>query len=198
MGDWLVLPAFDGRGLLPAFLDGDPTNADRSPYLASMSEIVARFGTSQRRRNLLANLLDYRELLATDDYVSGLQFVDGSFVEDVETIQGRAPDDIDVFSFLSAPQKYHQDRNLWGSHGLPFWRQSIADRDANKQRFSLDTYAALIEELGVGGVIEKSIYWYSLFAHQRDTFAWKGFVRVPLNSADDQVARQLLHQAQVP
>lgn len=162
-----------------------------------MSEIASRFGTSQHRRDLLTNLLDYRALLATDDYVSGLQFVDGSFVEDVETIRGRAPDDIDVFSFLSAPPKYHQDPALWARQGLPFWQQSVADRDANKQRFSLDTYAALIEELGIGGVIEKSIYWYSLFAHQRDTLAWKGFVRVPLDSADDQVARQLLHQAQV-
>jgi len=176
LGDWLVIPTFDGRGLLPAFRGGDPTTADRSPYSATMAEVVARFGNSQRRRELLVNLLDYRALLATDGYVSGLQFIDGSFTENVETIRGRAPDDIDVFSFLSAPSKYHKDPNLWAQQGFHFWQQNVADRDANKSRFSLDTYAALIEELGIGGVIEKSIYWYSLFAHQRDTFAWKGFV----------------------
>jgi len=153
-----------------------------------MSEFAATFGTTPHRRVLIRNFIAYRSLLATDGYESGIQFVDGSFVENVEVIQGRDPKDIDVFSLLSVPKKYFSDSAAWHANGFPFWQNEIVDQAKNKDRFSLDTYAMLYEELQPVSLIKNVIYWYGLFSHQRDTYAWKGFVAVLLNPAEDKSA----------
>lgn len=185
----MPLPSFDPRGLLPPFVGADATTPDRSPYWATMPELVAAFGTTRHRCQLLRNLIAYRALLAEGGYVGGIQFIDGSFVENVEALN-RNPMDIDVFSILSAPSKYLTDPAAWQATGLPFWHAEVANRDLNKQRFSLDTYAVLFEERQAQpmNLISDIIYWYGLFSHQRDTFAWKGFAGLALDPAADQVA----------
>ena len=95
----MPIPAFDGRGLLPPFLGADATTPARSPYRATMTELVATFGTSPPRCNLLFGLIKYRELLASLGYIDGEQFVNGSFVENVETREERDPGDIGVSAF---------------------------------------------------------------------------------------------------
>jgi hypothetical protein len=183
------LPSFDLRGLLPPFVGADATTPDRSPYWATMPELVSAFGTTPHRCQLLRNLIAYRALLAQGGYVGGIQFIDGSFVENVEALN-RNPSDIDVFSILSAPPRYLTDPAAWQATGLPFWNAEVANRDLNKQRFSLDTYAVLFEERQAQpmNLIGDIIYWYGLFSHQRDTFAWKGFAGLALDPAADQVA----------
>ena len=184
------LPSFDLRGLLPPFVGTDAATQDRSPYWATMPELVSAFGTTPHRRALLRNLIAYRALLAQGGYVGGIQFIDGSFVENVEALANRDPSDIDVFSILSAPPRYLTDPAAWQATGLPFWNAEVANRDLNKQRFSLDTYAVLFEEIQAQPInyINQIIYWYGLFSHQRDTFAWKGFAGLALDPAADQVA----------
>lgn len=191
------VPPFDVRGLLPPFVGADATTQERSPYPATMTEVTARLGTTPQRRQLLRNLIAYRELLASEGYQNGVQFIDGSFVENIEGSANRSPDDIDVFSILSAPQKYLSNQSAWSNTGLNFWQTEIADRNKNKQRFLLDTYAVLYEELQLQpmDLIQHIIYWYGLFSHQRDTFAWKGFVVLPLDPTDDQVALTQLGSA---
>ncbi|MCB6179437.1 hypothetical protein LHP98_15045 [Rhodobacter sp. Har01] len=154
-----------------------------------MPELAAAFGTTPHRQQLLRNLIAYRALLAQEGYVGGIQFIDGSFVENVEALN-RNPSDIDVFSILSAPPRYLTDPAAWQATGLPFWNAEVANRDLNKQRFSLDTYAVLFEERQAQpmNLIGDIIYWYGLFSHQRDTFAWKGFAGLALDPAADQVA----------
>jgi hypothetical protein len=183
------LPSFDLRGLLPPFVGADATTADRSPYWATMPELVGAFGTTPHRRQLLRNLIAYRALLAQEGYLGGIQFIDGSFVENVEALN-RNPSDIDVFSILSAPPRYLTDPGAWQATGLPFWNAEVANRGLNKQRFSLDTYAVLFEERQAQpmNLISDIIYWYGLFSHQRDTFAWKGFAGLALDPAADQAA----------
>lgn len=186
----MPLPSFDLRGLLPPFVGADAATQDRSPYWATMPELVAAFGTTPHRCALLRNLIAYRALLAQGGYVGGIQFIDGSFVENVEALANRDPSDIDVFSILSAPPRYLTDPAAWQATGLTFWNAEVANRDLNKQRFSLDTYAVLFEEIQVQPInyINQIIYWYGLFSHQRDTFAWKGFAGLALDPAADQVA----------
>ena len=184
------LPSFDERGLLPPFIGGDATTPDRSPYWVTMSELAASFGTTDHRRQLLRNLIDYRALLAQEGYMGGIQFVDGSFMENVEAFAGRAPGDIDVFSVLRVPQKYVAAPETWQSEGLAFWKTEVIDRDRNRQRFGLDTYAVIFEESNANPMlhIRNIIYWYGLFSHQRYTFAWKGFAGVDLDPMGDQAA----------
>lgn len=190
----MPLPSFDARGLLPPFAGADATTAHRSPYWVTMSELVEAFGTTSHRRQLLRNLIDYRALLARDGYVGGIQFIDGSFVENVEALANRSPSDIDVFSILSAPAKYLTDDVAWHTTGLPFWQTEVINRDLNKKRFNLDTYAVLFEERQAQpmNLISDIIYWYGLFSHQRDTFAWKGFAGLSLDPAADQAALSAL------
>lgn len=193
----MALPAFDLRGLLPPFIGADATTQDRSPYWTSIQDLAGALGTTPHRRQLLRNLIAYRGLLASDGYIGGIQFIDGSFVENVEMFAKREPSDIDVFSVLNVPLKYRADPSIWPSSGLPFWQTEIVDRDRNKLRFSLDTYAVLFEELQAQpmALISNIIYWYGLFSHQRDTFAWKGFAGLVLDPAGDQAALAILGSA---
>lgn len=186
----MPLPSFDLRGLLPPFVGADAATPDRSPYWVTMPELVGAFGTTPYRRQLLRNLIAYRALLAQDGYVGGIQFIDGSFVENVEALANRNPSDIDVFSVLNLPPKYLTDIVAWQAVGLSFWQAEIVNRERNKQRFSLDTYAVLFEERQAEpmNLISDIIYWYGLFSHQRDTFAWKGFAGLMLDPAADQAA----------
>lgn len=186
------VPSFDGRGLLPPVLGPDDTTRDRSPYFASMTELVTALGTTPWRENLLFGLLEYRRLLDRHGYSDGLQFIDGSFVENVEVRESRDPGDIDVFSFLMRPAAYQQDPNLWATVGFPAWAGELMDRDKNKARFLLDTYGIAVDQHGRLTLINETIYWYSLFSHRRVTREWKGFVIMPLNPPDDAAARAMI------
>jgi hypothetical protein len=186
------VPGFDARGLLPPYIGPDETAVDRSPYGAAMTEIVVRLAATSHRRNLLKGLLDYRQLLNGLGYTAGLQFIDGSFVEDVETREARDPKDIDVFSFLERPLRYRNDPAIWATVGFSEWSNEIVNRPHNMSRFNLDTYAVAVDQVSGLDVILATTYWSSLFAHKRITHDWKGFLRVPLNFADDVAARALL------
>lgn len=188
----MPLPSFNTNGILPPVAGSDPTDTDRSPYIVTMTELVQAFGTTPRRRLLLRNLITYRELILSGGYTSGLQFLDGSFVEDVETNSRREPGDIDVFSLLHVPAPYMQDPSSWQQGGFQFWAEEIQNQPRNKERFQLDTYATLVEDFQLIGLLKNVMYWYSIFSHQRDTFAWKGFVAVVLDAAQDADALILL------
>jgi Family of unknown function (DUF6932) len=185
------VPAFDARGLMPPFLGSDAVTKDRSPYEVTMPEIVASLGTTQVRRGLIRGLLDYRGLLTQLGYTTGVQFIDGSFAENIEAREGREPDDIDVFSYLMRPAHY-QDPTTWAASGFAEWSSEIVDRARNRLRFRLDTYAIAVDQHGPLRLIIETIYWYSLFAHKRITHDWKGFLRVRLSATDDAAARTLL------
>lgn len=83
-----MIPAFGPSGVLPPFIDADATaRPGASPYLTTMTEIVRRFGTSAERLAILRGLLDYRAELLRVGIVRGFQWIDGSFVEDCQTIR---------------------------------------------------------------------------------------------------------------
>lgn len=186
------LPGFNARGLLPPLIGHDETTADRAPYEATMTDVALALGTTPERRRLLKGLLEYRELLGTLGYTGGVQFINGSFVENVEARESRTPGDIDVFSFLERPPQYRNDPALWALTGFADWRDQIANRNLNKVRFCVDTYAVAVDQHGVLRLITTTIYWYSLFAHKKITHDWKGFVRVTLDPNGDAAATQLL------
>jgi hypothetical protein len=156
-----------------------------------MEEFAIAFGYSNMRKSLIRNLIGYRALMRTGGFVSGIQFLNGSFLENVEATQGRDPQDIDVFSLVSLPPAYQTNAQAWSSTGLPFWRDEVVNQPLNKQRYSLDTYADIYPQPGLSE-IKTIIYWYSLFAHQRVTMEWKGFVAVPLDAASDANALAIL------
>jgi hypothetical protein len=184
----VAIPAFDGRGFLPPFLGTDETTPARSPYDATMSELVVALGTTAIRQNILFGLLKYRALLASFGYINGIQFIDGSFVENVETRESRDPGDIDVFSFLMQPAQYVGNVALWRSTGFPQFQGEVVNQALNKLRYHSDTYGIVVDQGGPLQMMDATIYWYSLFSHKKVTHDWKGFIKVPLNPADDQLA----------
>ena len=185
----MPIPQFSSNGLLPPFEGEDATTLQRSPYFGSIIEVIERFSTTPARRALLGGLLQYRRFLADNYFTSGIQFIDGSFVEDVEKLRNRDPRDIDVFSLIELPVRYREP-DLWQAEGFPFWRDEVV-HSKNKDRYSLDTYGEIFRP---GAAQIKSLfYWNDLFGHQRDTFSWKGYVMIPLDPAADLQAAETLN-----
>lgn len=185
------IPDFGPNGLLPPYR-GSQTASDRSPYVSSTLEFVERFATSKARIALIRGLLNFRGRLYSLEYKTGVQFVDGSFVQDIEALETRDPGDIDVFNFLVRPDKYRNDQSLWLTMGFPEWKSKITDRAEIKKTFKVDSKSLGDDDFTFERLMTATIYWYSLFSHRRVTNEWKGFVKLALTEAEDASAIQRL------
>jgi len=155
-----------------------------SPYGCSIEELSERFCTSPRRKSILERFLKLRgELLATG--MQGFQWVDGSFVEDVETMESRDPRDVDVVTFVTAPDK------LAEVEGIKAANPHFCNNKLSKQMFQVDHFLVPLCS-SPRALVEITRYWYGLFSHRRDG-TWKGMLVVELSSAlDDKRARKVL------
>lgn len=162
---------------------------DRSPYNATFSEVVSHFGTTADRLAILEGLLNYRQELYNLGIAEGFQWLDGSFMEDVETLKGRSPNDVDVVTFFKLPPGQTQE-TLWDQV------QHLFDVEQTKQNFRVDGYPMVLGDPLEEGHVHQISYWYSMWSHTRER-SWKGFVRVDLEPAEDNVARELLESMQV-
>ncbi len=121
--------------------------------------------------------------------INGVQWLDGSFVENVEFTQSRSPNDIDVVTFFARPQNL-ADPHAWAA--FVGANQGLFFPPAAKAQFKTDPYFVDIS-FGPLYVIDQATYWAGLFSHQRATGLWKGLVKVWLDSQrDDSNALQLL------
>ena len=108
------IPAFDSGGTLPTFVGSEPhLRAKRSPYKCTFPDFVEHFNTSAKRATILLGLNSYRELLYRNDFVDGYQWLDGSFVEDIERVRKRAPADVDVVTLFRRPSTYYGRNSAW-------------------------------------------------------------------------------------
>lgn len=182
----VAIPKWDVAGVLPPFDAVNPTSANRAPYPVAMTDLVLHFSTSDERRAILDGLLRYRGALYAAGLTDGFQWINGSFTENVEVLEKRAPRDIDVVTFFRLPAGKTQ-RDILGQH------RPLFDRRQTKAAFNVDAYPVCI-----GGdaelLVERSTYWYSMWAHRRDR-VWKGFLEVGLDGADDATARASLAAA---
>ena len=101
--DTKATPDWDEYGNLPAIGEQQPTSRERSPYAISLVDLVASFATTEHRRGLLIGFLAFRAALHEAGLVRGFQWVDGSFVQNIEETDGLAPNDIDVVTFFYIP-----------------------------------------------------------------------------------------------
>lgn len=176
-----MIPQFNQSGVLPPFnpATGPADRAGRSPYKASAVDVVRRFGTTAHRNALLARWLAYRHDLRSLGITSGFQWLDGSFVENVEVTGSRDPRDIDVVTLAHPPAGL--DDVAW--RRLVDTNLTLFSPKLAKQHYSCDAYFI---DLGKAPqyTIEVSFYFGGLFSHQRSTSLWKGLVQVPLVSDD--------------
>jgi hypothetical protein len=180
----MPIPPFDHNHVLPPHL-GDPTDRGQlSPYRCTTVELCEKLGTSPERKQILSRFLDFRELLVKEGLTQGFQWLDGSFLQDIETIENRPPRDLDVVTVFWGYDLEFQS-NL--AMNIP----EFANPLLAKSTFSLDHYpfdASYHPEV----TVELARYWISLFSHTR-LLVWKGMLRLELNTvAEDVAARAVL------
>ncbi|MDQ8207602.1 hypothetical protein QEH52_08790 [Coraliomargarita sp. SDUM461003] len=181
-----TIPNFDHNMVLPPHR-GNPTQlTDLSPYPCTSLELCKQFGTSPERITILNGFLDFRAQLATHGLINGYQWLDGSFMEDVETREKRAPNDLDLLT-------------IYWSYDIAFQSSLVAqvpefaNNTEAKARFKLDHYAI---DAGHSPqlTVEQIRYWLQLFTHNRDG-VWKGMLKIDLNTpAEDSEAKAHLEK----
>lgn len=182
-----MIPIFNQSGVIPPFLpSSDPTNqAGMAPYKATMSELVNTFATSPKRISIIHGLLNYRHQLRSFGLSDGIQWIDGSFVEDVEKIRGRDPNDIDLVTFA------HRTID-----DLASWDKEVKQRldlflpKESKNKYLCDAYFVDLS-LNPFLIVDYTRYWFGLFSHQRDTSLWKGMIEIKLQCDDDTAIKLL-------
>ena len=180
-----MIPLFNLSRVLPPFIGASATDRDGlSPFETTLEEVINRFATSDERARILEGLLAYRGALQQAGIVNGFQWIAGSFCEDVETIRGRPPGDVDVVTFAYRPVPDDQ----WPAYF--YLHQQLFNPAWIKQHFKSDAYYI---DLGKDAdlIAEDATYWCGLFSHQRNSHLWKGMLKIPLAS-DDTAARALL------
>lgn len=170
----VAIPAWNSLGLLPPIEAHIPTGPNRSPYPVSLMDVVMHFATSGERCAVLRGFLDYRAALHRMGLDSGFQWLNGSFMEDVETLERRPPRDIDVVTFLRTPENFDPSGD----------DLAVLDNGAAKAHFRVDGYFVEMDAMPPRDLVGWSAYWYSLWSHRRNQ-AWKGFLQVDLDPTED-------------
>lgn len=177
----MSLPDWNMAGIVPPVRPGtDPAGTDRSPYLLSLSDFVDRFCISAERSVILNGLIDLRSGLHSIGITQGFQWVDGSFLENVEDIESRHPNDVDVVTYAFLPSGQTQQSFFPTLH--PFM-----DRKSVKQKYKVDHYVRILPQVDIHDIC----YWYSLWSHRRDG-VWKGYAQIDLAPHFDNLAATIV------
>ena len=183
----MTIPEWDRNKLIPPIRprttgrDGIES-FNRSPYVATLEELVERFAVTQERIVLIRGFLDYRTALHKAGIQRGFQWVNGSFVENVEEREDNphTPDDIDVVTYFYMPDsKIEKIEPLF----------SPAE---TKEKFHVDAHGI---ELGLPldqATASYITYWHGMWSHRKRDRMWKGFVQVDLGPTEDPPARKAL------
>ena len=168
---------------VPQYAQHLPDN--RSPYKTTLIQVVERFSTTPDRVQLLHGLIDYRRALYDVGIRRGFQWLDGSFVERVETRTrpGREPRpyDIDVVTFFYPPAVEPPELG------------ELFDPDFTQQRYFIDAYAVTLGQRFDQNLAETISYWHGLWSLRKHDKHAKGFVQIDLDPEHDRQAREALH-----
>lgn len=181
----MPIPDFDHNHVLPPHL-GNPTQKTHlSPYPCSILELCHRFATSTERIEILKGLVTFRQQMTANGVIYGFQWLDGSFLENIEVSESRPPNDIDAVTFFGGltPADQANIRNNFPEFANPVLA---------KNKFKVDHYP-VDYSYSPDVTVEMTRYWIQLFTHNRNS-VWKGILRVPINTPiDDQHALDYLN-----
>lgn len=179
----MSLPEWTNLGVLPPVHPTEVgSGSNRSPYSTTFQELVDRFSTSAERIDILKGFLRYRTALYEVGIVRGFQWLGGSFVENIESLEERSPRDMDVITFFYIPEDTDQRSLAARSPDL------FASRNT-KHAYQVDAYSITLGEPMTERHVKMIAYWYSMWSHRRDG-TWKGFVQVDLDPEQDAAVRQ--------
>ena len=179
-----MIPELNQSGVLPPFIaEKGPTDpASMAPYRATITEFVLRYAQSPERITILKGLLEYRKKLKELGVTQGFQWLDGSFVENVELNRGRPPADVDLVTFAERPHT-HRESDKW--KGLVSNNKEIFYPDESKEKYLCDAYFV---DLNINPIhiVNSARYWFGLFSHQRESYLWKGMIEIPIQCSDEE------------
>jgi hypothetical protein len=178
-----LIPFWNHQGVIPPIDEQDPTSPTRAPYPTDVRQVIDRFSTTLERCEVLEGFLAHRAEMHRMGIVSGTQWLDGSFMENVEMLEGRAPNDMDVVTFADVSPAIQQALTQPDI-------QKLVDNAWIKATYKVDFYITLLSE-PPETLIELAAYWYSMWSHRRSQ-QWKGFLSVKLEPGQDQDASDLL------
>ena len=144
------------------------TSASSSSYIVTASELAQRFAFSVQRCLILDGLLRYRAELRSLGFSHGFQWLDGSVVEDVEALEDRVPNDMDVVTFAHPPASMNKAE----INQMMASRPDLLDHDQCKLGFRCDT-AIVNLTTSPEWLMTQTRYWYGLYSHRRGDALWK-------------------------
>jgi hypothetical protein len=181
------LPAWNNAGILPPIKPGEPGHSPyRSPYEVDLIAFIDVFSLSPDRIKILDGFLRFREALQRLGLTSGFQWLDGSFLENIETLENRSPGDMDVVTFFYLPQGESQ-RYLYAK------APDLFDRQYLRETYNIDGYYKQLGGAFDVNNIKYISYWYSMWAHRRNGL-WKGFVQIDLSQPTEASAKAVLNE----
>lgn len=123
-----MIPDFDHNNVLPPYI-GNATNPNNmSPYPCDIMEFCQHFATSPARIAILKGYVRFR-LSCVANGITGHQWIDGSFVENIEVSESRDPHDMDVVTLMMLFG--HNRRGVWkGMLEIPLYDNSTFDQMA--------------------------------------------------------------------
>lgn len=181
----MPIPNFDHNNVLPPHLGNPAHPGDLSPYPCSILELCHKFSTSPERIIILKGLIDFRQRMPGYGIIYGFQWLDGSFLENIEASENRSPRDLDLVTFYSGLSPI----NI-ASISATF--PEFVSRALSKATYKLDHFGVDMS-FRPDVTVENTRYWIQLFTHNRNS-VWKGILRLSLNTPiDDQHAIDYLN-----
>ncbi len=173
----MKIPDWNNQAVIPPVRDDVPPERQseieyRSPYLTTINDVIDRFATTSSRVQLLHGLLDYRRALYDAGITQGFQWLDGSFVENVEARPrpGKEPRpyDIDVVTFYHPP-----------ADGRPE-PPELFKLTSTREQYSIDSYGVPLGEPLDQELVEAISYWHGMWSLRRQDQQPKGFSKSTL------------------
>lgn len=181
----MPIPDFDHNNVIPPHL-GNPTEPSHlSPYECSILDLCHKFAFSKDRIEILKGLVKFRQRINENGIIYGFQWLDGSFLENIEKSENRPPNDLDIITFFGGLTSENQSLII---ASFP----EFADSILSKNSFKLDHYP-VDYSYHPYFTVERTRYWIQLFTHKRNGI-WKGILRLSLNTPiEDQYAIDYLN-----
>lgn len=149
-----------------------------SPYEVTAMEVATTLGHTDERKVILRSWLKHRAALRALGFVSGFQWLDGSFVEQ------KSPNDLDIVTFIYRPPAIQNAREL---ERLLRANINVFGRDQVRAAYKLDFFSIDLDGTAEG-LVHSSRYYMGLFSHRRGDDVWKGMLQVRLEDLADDTA----------
>jgi hypothetical protein len=112
-------------------------------------------------------------------------------MENIESLEGRSPNDVDVVTFFQLPLGMTQATVAAAAPQI--FPMTPPQRLTFKGHYFVDPYPVDLAS-PPDRLVKLSAYWYSVWSHRRDS-SWKGYLQIDLSPAADAAASAQLRVA---